>query len=162
MLYFQAAFKPGHAPSTPAHGTRCRDMNAFTATASMPGLFPSRLMGWLTCALIATGAAAASGGSSGVQGTVTLSPACGGPQREGVACTAPYADVELRLIGSDGATVASTRTSPGGHYLLAAPAGRYRVQVMTPVKITRCPSPEVLVVAKQTGVADIECDSGMR
>lgn len=161
MLYAQAAFESGHAPSTPARSTRCRGMNAFTATASMPGLFPSRLMRWLTCALIATGAAAASGGS-GVQGTVTLSPTCGGPQREGVACSAPYADVELRLIASGGATVASTRTSPAGRYLLAAPAGRYRLQVMTPVKITRCPSPEVLVVAKETSVADIECDSGMR
>ena len=137
-------------------------MNAVTTTASMPGSFPSRLRGWLTCALIATGAAAASGGSSGVQGAVTLSPTCGGPQREGVACNAPYADVELRLLASDGAAVASTRTSATGHYLMAAPAGRYRVQVMTPVRITRCPSPDVLVVAKQTSVVDIECDSGMR
>ena len=137
-------------------------MSAVTPTASMPAPFPSRLVGWLTCALIATGAVAASGGSSGVQGSVTLSPACGGPQREGVACTAPYADVELRLLASDGAAVASARTSATGHYLLTAPAGRYRVQVMTPVRITRCPSPEVLVVAKQTSIVDIECDSGMR
>ena len=137
-------------------------MNAFATTASVPGPFPSRLLGWLTCALIATGAAAASGGSSGVQGTVTLSPACGGAQREGVACNAPYADVELRLLASDGAAVASTRTSATGHYLLATQAGRYRVQVMTPVRITRCPSPEVLVVARQTSTVDIECDSGMR
>ena len=137
-------------------------MNSFTSIAAMPGPLPSRLMGWLTCALIATGAAAASGGSSGVQGTVTLSPTCGGPQREGVACNAPYADVEMRLLASGGATVASTRTSAAGHYLLAAPAGRYRVQVMTPVRITRCPSPEVVVNTKETSVADIECDSGMR
>lgn len=137
-------------------------MNTPTSTASMPGPLPSRLMGWLTCALIATGAAAASSGSSGVQGTVTLSPSCGGPQREGIACSAPYADVELRLITSAGAVLGSTRTSATGHYQLTVPAGRYRVQVMTPVKITRCPSPEVVVVAKQTSVADIECDSGMR
>ena len=137
-------------------------MNSFTTTASMPGPLPSRLMGWLTCALIATGAAAASGSGSGVQGTVTLSPACGGPQREGVSCNAPYADVELRLVADDGAMVASTRTSATGRYLLAAPAGRYRLRVMTPVKITRCPSPEVVVVAKRTSVVDIECDSGMR
>ena len=110
---------------------------ATTTTASMPGPLPSRLVGWLTCALIATGEVAASGGSSGVQGSVTLSPACGGPQREGVACTAPYADVELRLLASDGAAVASAYTSANGHYLLSAPAGRYRVQVMTPVRITR-------------------------
>ena len=97
-----------------------------------------------------------------MQGTVTLSPSCGGPQREGIACSAPYADVELRLITSAGAVLGSTRTSATGHYQLTVPAGRYRVQVMTPVKITRCPSPEVVVVAKQTSVADIECDSGMR
>ena len=134
----------------------------------MPSPFPSRLLGWLACALIATGAAAAGSGSgkgsgtAGVQGTVTLSPTCGGAQREGVACNAPYADVELRLLASDGSAVASTRTTTTGHYLMTAPAGRYRVQVMTPVRITRCPSPEVVVVAKQTSVADIECDSGIR
>jgi hypothetical protein len=142
-------------------------MNAPCRTASMPGPPPSRLMGWLAGVLTAIGAAFVScaGGASagsGVQGAVTLSPACGGPQREGVSCNSPYADVELRLMTDGGAMVASTRTSATGRYLLAAPAGRYRLQVMTPVKITRCPSPEVVVVAKQTSVVDIECDSGMR
>ena len=139
-------------------------MNSFATTAPMPGPVASRLLGWLACALIATGAAAAGSGNgnAGVQGTVTLSPACGGAQREGVACNAPYTDVELRLLSSDGSTATSTRTNATGHYLMTAPAGRYRVQVMTPVRITRCPSPEVLVVARQTSVADIECDSGMR
>lgn len=121
-----------------------------------------RLLAWTACTLIASSAVAAGGGSSGVHGAVTLSPACGGPQREGVTCSAPYADVELRLIADGGATVASTRTSSAGRYLLPAPAGHYRLQVMTPIKFTRCPSPEVLVTGKESSVVDIDCDSGMR
>ena len=142
-------------------------MPSHALAAAMPGPPPSRQRGWLAWALMAAGAgffscASGAGSGAGVQGTVTLSPACGGPQREGASCNAPYADVELRLVADGGAVAASTRTSATGHYLLAAPAGRYRLQVMTPVKITRCPSPEVVVVAKRTSVVDIECDSGMR
>jgi len=121
-----------------------------------------RLLACMTTALIAAGAVAA-GSDSGVHGVVTLSPTCGGPQREGDApCQAPYADAEVRLISASGATVASTRTSSAGHYLLFAPVGHYRVQVTTPVRITRCPSPDVVVEEKRMNVVDIDCDSGMR
>ena len=142
-------------------------MNAPIRTASMPGPLHSHRLGWLAGMLTAIGAAFVScagsaAGDAGVQGAVTLSPACGGPQREGASCNAPYSDVELRLMAENGAMVASTRTSATGHYLMAAPAGRYRLRVMTPVRITRCPSPDVQVVAKQISIVDIECDSGMR
>ena len=119
-----------------------------------------RLARLLACMLIGASGGAAAG--SGVEGTVTLSPACGGPQREGAGCQAPYADVEVRLIGHGGSVVATARTSSAGRYLLPAPAGNYHLQVMTPIKITRCPSPAVKVTQQQISVVDIDCDSGMR
>lgn len=68
----------------------------------------------------------------------------------------------MRLIAGSGVIVASARTSSDGRYLLPAPAGTYHLRVMTPVKITRCPSPEVAVTQKKISVVDIDCDSGMR
>ena len=112
------------------------------------------------------GALAAGGVSSGVQGVVTLSPSCGGAQREGVDCHAVYANVELRLVAGDGAAVAvavaTTRSSASGQYRLTAPAGHYRVQVMTSAKLPRCPSPDVVVMDGKYAVVDIDCDTGMR
>ena len=127
-----------------------------------PGHRGSRLIGWLACTLVATSAAAAGGGPSGVQGAVTLSPSCGGAQREGDACTAPYAGVEVRLVGDGGTVAASARTSPAGRFVLPSPPGRYRVQVMTGSKITRCPLLDVVVTAQVLSRVDVECDSGMR
>lgn len=122
----------------------------------------SRLIATLAGLLAAIGTAATGAGHSGVQGAVTLSPSCGGAQREGESCTAPYAGVELRLIDDGGAVAAATRTTATGSFMLPAPAGRYRVQVMTGSKITRCPPIDVVVTAKALSRVDIECDSGMR
>ena len=120
---------------------------------------------WLACALVSTCVVAATASAgSGVRGTVSLSPACGGAQVEGRDCRAAYADVEVRLLGAADAVVATARTSPAGAYRLPAPAGHYVLKVMTPVKITRCPSPAVTVRsgAETETVIDIDCDSGMR
>ena len=139
-------------------------MTTVTCSASTPGRPSSPLKGWLACALIASGAASASGDAGpGVQGVVTLSPTCGGPQREGgAACEAPYAGAEVRLVSGNGATVAAARTTTAGRYLVSAPAGHYRVMVTTPIRFTRCPSPEVVVTEGKVSVVDVECDSGMR
>jgi hypothetical protein len=130
--------------------------------SDVPLNFVSFFLAGLACTLMATGAVASGGGRSGVHGAVTLSPSCAGAQREGDACQAPYANVELRLIADGGAVAASARTTPAGRYLLQAPAGHYRLQVMTPVKLTRCPTPDVVVSPQALSVADIDCDSGMR
>ena len=139
-------------------------MTTVTCSDSTPGRPSSPLKGWLACALIVSGAASASGDAGpGVQGVVTLSPTCGGPQREGgAACEAPYAGAEVRLVSASGATMATARTTTAGHYLLSAPPGRYRVMVTTPIRFTRCPSPAVVVTEGKVGVVDVECDSGMR
>ena len=128
----------------------------------MPRKLAPYLLAGLSCTLLAIGALAAGAAPTGVQGTVTLSPACGGAQREGTDCKAPFADVELRLIADSGAVAASTRTASTGHYLLSAPAGHYRLQVMTVIKLPRCPTPEVVVRPQTVSVVDIDCDSGMR
>lgn len=138
--------------------------------AAMPGrLFIGlRCMRWrapvrLAFALATTCVvAAAADAGSGVRGTISLSPACGGAQAEGQACRAAFADVEVRLLGTADAVVATDRTSPAGAYRMSAPAGHYVLKVVTPVKFTRCPSSMVTVQTGAETVVDIDCDSGMR
>lgn len=123
-----------------------------------------RLAHLAACLLIGTNAATASGGAanSGVEGTITLSPASGGPQSDRRVLEVPYPDVELRLVEHGGTVVASARTSSAGHFVLPAPAGDYHLQVMTPVKFIRCPSPAVKLTQQKVSVVDVDCDSGMR
>ena len=117
---------------------------------------------WLACWLSVVVASANGASGPGIQGTVTLSPSCAGAQKEGLDCRAPYQDVELRLLSPDAAVVASGRTSASGSYQFKVPAGRFRLLVMVPVKVIRCPVKEVVVDTTSMTVVDIDCDSGMR
>lgn len=124
-------------------------------------------LAWLSCAAIAAcgttvSVTTAGAGPSGVQGGVSLSPTCGGAQREGTDCRAAYADVELRLLSASGEVVASARTSADGQYRLPAAAGRYRLQVVGRAKPMRCPVPDVVVSDGAFSTVDISCDTGMR
>ncbi|MCV2366638.1 peptidase associated/transthyretin-like domain-containing protein [Roseateles oligotrophus] len=105
---------------------------------------------------------AASTPVSGVKGRITLSPACGGPPREGEDCQAPYAQVEIRLLNEAGSIIGQTRTTSLGLYQITAAAGRYQLQVMPAEKITRCPLINVLISANSFTSMSLDCDSGMR
>jgi len=142
--------------SSLAPGISCKAIAASTRRGATRAFFSLGLVVITSCA------AAAAGGRSGIQGAVTLSPACGGAQKEGTDCRAPYADVEIRLLADSGAVAATARTTSAGGYRLYAPAGHYRVRVMTPIKLPRCPTPEALVTDGARTIVDIDCDSGMR
>ena len=113
---------------------------------------------WLAAPLAWGGAGAA----SGVHGSVVLSPSCAGAQVDGAECQTPFADVVLQLSTLEGQLVSSGRSSVLGLYDLAAPAGRYRLQVIVPMKIVRCPRTEVEVIDGQSTPVAVRCDSGMR
>lgn len=121
-------------------------------------------LGLLSClmTLCASAYAAPPTGSSGVKGRITLSPACGGPPREGEDCQAPYAQVEIRLLNEADSVMGQTRTSAQGLFQFAAVAGRYRLQVMPAGKMTRCPIVYVQINANTVASVDVDCDSGMR
>lgn len=99
---------------------------------------------------------------TGVQGVVTLSPTCSGAQSEGAACSGPFAAAQVSLQTPEGRLVATSTTSATGHFRLLAPAGDYRLRVLTPIKILRCPARWVQVPTTGFVSADIDCDSGMR
>lgn len=116
----------------------------------------------LVLACFVSSAVATEAVHSGVAGRITLGPNCGGPQREGVECQVPFADIEVRLLRSDGTVAGQTRTSASGDYRIDSKAGVYQLQVMRPNKIIHCPRPEVVVKHKAHAQVDIDCDSGMR
>ena len=100
--------------------------------------------------------------TSGVAGTVTLSPACPGPERPGRACTSPYADAGVQLLAREGAIVASATTGPNGAFRIALQPGRYELRVDVSGLYPRCEPAPVTVRKGKFSRAVIRCDSGMR
>jgi hypothetical protein len=106
--------------------------------------------------------AAALAAGSGVSGTVTVSPGCPGPQRVDQECIRPLGGVRVRLIDLAGQLVDAAQTSTDGAFEIAAPPGRYRVEVVTEGRLPRCPPTTVIVEVGKTTTVRITCDSGMR
>lgn len=107
---------------------------------------------------------AAAEGESGVEGTISISPAHGGPERVGVPNSRPLANVEFMVTKDGGAQVASFTTDAEGKFRVSLGAGHYSVaRKDAPAKrIGRCGPFDVDVVAGQIAKVDWMCDSGMR
>lgn len=95
-------------------------------------------------------------------GVVWISPTCAGPQREGEACRAPLAGVEVRLSDEGGRVAVSATTDAAGAFAMRAPAGRYRLHVPGVAKIPRCPHLTITLPMGKPAPVELECDSGMR
>lgn len=100
--------------------------------------------------------------TSGVAGTVSLSPACPGPERPGSACNSAYAVARVQLLALDGAVAAETTTGPDGAFRLAVSPGRYELRVDVPSLYPRCERMAVTVRKGKFLRATLRCDSGMR
>ena len=115
----------------------------------------------LLCALLACAASQAVP-TSGVVGTVSVSPACPGPERPGRACTAPYADARVQLLARDGTITAAATTGVDGTFRLAARPGRYELHIDAAGLYPRCEPASVTVRQGKFSRAVLRCDSGMR
>lgn len=100
--------------------------------------------------------------TSGVAGTVSVSPACPGPERPGSACAAPYADARVQLRTLDGTIAAAATTGTGGTFRLAARPGRYELRIDVVGLYPRCEPASVTVRQGKFSRAVLRCDSGMR
>jgi len=150
---------PGYSQLCAVAGTTAKDtVMSMAIRICRKGAAPGAVL--FACLL--TAACAASGEGLTLRGHVTLSPSCAGAQPAEKDCRAPYADAKLDLLSASGAVVASARTAEDGSYAMTAPAGRYRLKVLVPGKLPRCPSPQLELGRQAPAVADINCDSGMR
>jgi len=114
------------------------------------------------CALTTSTCPMATPIASGVAGTISLSPACPGPERPGVACKAPYAGAHLQLAARDGAIIATAESDARGSFRLPARPGRYQLRVDVTGLYPRCEPIAAAVQQQKFTRVSIRCDSGMR
>ncbi len=99
---------------------------------------------------------------SGVEGTLTMSPAQPGPTREGVPDSAPYSDATL-VVEGQGKVVCTLKTDAQGKFRIPLAAGHYKVSVKGHKRgIGGCGPFELEVVAGEMKQVQWECDTGLR
>jgi len=103
-----------------------------------------------------------SGGESGIEGIISISPARPGPVRVDEAGSVPLADATF-VIENNSREVASFTTDAQGHFRAALPPGHYRVSLKGRKSgIGRFGPFEVDVIAGKMTNVQWECDSGIR
>lgn len=103
-----------------------------------------------------------SGGESGIDGIITISPAKPGPTRIDEAGAAPLANATF-VIESNSREVGSFTTDDKGHFRLALPPGHYKVSLKDrKTSIGHFGPFEVEVAAGKMTNVQWECDSGIR
>jgi hypothetical protein len=98
---------------------------------------------------------------TGVQGVVSVSPARGGPIRQGDATSVPMPGIAFAVMkGTE--QVATFITDPEGRFRIALEPGTYQAAPLSRPKIGHCgPFDFEVTEAKVTSVEWL-CDSGMR
>jgi len=102
------------------------------------------------------------GGESGIEGTITISPARPGPVREGEAASIPLANATFVVENNQG-EVASFTTDDKGHFRASLSPGHYKVSLQgRKSRIGRFGPFEVDVASGKLTNVQWECDSGIR
>ena len=103
-----------------------------------------------------------SGGESGIEGTINISPARGGPIREGEPASVPLVNATF-VVENNQAEVASFITDDKGHFKASLPPGHYKVSLKArKSSIGRFGPFEVDVASGKLTNVQWECDSGIR
>src|SRR5205807_10317965 len=103
-----------------------------------------------------------SGGESGIEGIITISPARPGPITAVTAGSVPLANATFAVENEKG-EVASFTTDDQGHFRASLPPGHYKVSLKgRKSSIGRFGPFEVDVVAGKMTSVQWECDSGIR
>ena len=118
-------------------------------------------MGLVFTAVCSCAGQTPSGGESGIEGTITISPARPGPVREGEAASVPLANATFVVENNQG-EVASFTTDDKGHFRASLPPGHYKVSLKGRKSIGRFGPFEVDVVSGKMTKVQWECDSGIR
>jgi len=103
-----------------------------------------------------------SGGESGIEGVISISPARPGPVRVDEAGSVPLANATF-VIENNSREIASFTTNDKGHFRASVPPGHYKVSLKgRKSSIGRFGPFEVDVVAGKMTNVHWECDSGIR
>lgn len=99
--------------------------------------------------------------ATGIEGTITISPVQGGPERAGQSNSAPLSNMAFE-IKQDGRSVSEFQTDGQGHFRVLLSPGRYTVSRKDHQAIGSFGPYEVTVVAGKMSSVRWECDSGLR
>jgi hypothetical protein len=112
----------------------------------------------LTCA-----GASAEAMTTGVSGTVHISPAHAGPQRIGESGRAPMAGAAVQVRNANNRVVAHVVTGADGQFSASVPPGEYQLKVdVGSAVLPRCGEAHAIVQEGHVAQIELECDSGMR
>ena len=101
-------------------------------------------------------------GESGIEGTITISPARPGPIRANEAASVPLANATFVVENND-SEVASFTTNDQGHFRVSLSPGHYKVSLKgRKSSIGRFGPFEVDVASGKMTNVQWECDSGIR
>jgi hypothetical protein len=113
--------------------------------------------------LLACASASAGAVTTGVSGTVHVSPAHPGPQRIGESGRAPKAGAAVQVRDADHRVVARAVTGADGRFSAPVPPGEYWLEVdVGGAALPRCGTAHAIVQDGHVAEVEIECDSGMR
>lgn len=99
---------------------------------------------------------------SGLEGTILVSPARGGPTRQGVSDSAPLANTAF-LVKKENEVVAYFSTDESGHFHVALEPGHYLVDRKEQHRLMdRCGPFEIDVPTGQVTQVQWSCDMGIR
>ena len=100
--------------------------------------------------------------NTGVEGVITISPAHGGPVREGQPNSVPLAKTTF-VVRQEDQVATSFTTDEQGRFKISLPPGRYVVEKGEPrTRIGNYGPFSVNVVAGEMTKVEWNCDSGMR
>jgi hypothetical protein len=120
------------------------------------------VFGLVVMAICTAAGQTSSGGESGIEGVISISPARPGPVRVDEAGSVPLANATF-VIENNSREIASFTTDDKGHFRAAVPPGHYKVSLKgRKTSIGRFGPFEVEVVAGKMTNVQWECDSGMR
>ena len=120
------------------------------------------VFGLVVMAICTAAGQTSSGGESGIEGVISISPARPGPVRVDEAGSVPLANATF-VIENNSREIASFTTDDKGHFRAAVPPGHYKVSLKgRKSSIGRFGPFEVDVVAAKMTNVQWECDSGIR
>jgi hypothetical protein len=122
----------------------------------------ARSFSWLVVTMFACCSLGQSPPPSGIEGTVSVSPAHPGPTREGIPNSRPMAGATF-VLTKDNETVTEFTTDDQGRFKVSVPPGHYTVSLKgRRGGIGHFGPFQVDVSAGQTAKVEWQCDSGMR
>ena len=99
--------------------------------------------------------------TSGIDGQVTLSPTCPGPQRVGQVCERPY-QATISVLDGQGRVVTQIQSGADGRFHLPLPPGSYTLHPESPSMLPRAADQVVTVSAGRFTQVTIQYDTGLR